>query len=104
MGVIDLAMVSIGLLTVLGLQKVERWTDAPSPSDIRELGTVVALPVTVSCYTTRTGTAVRLAWGARVFWGRKCQGFHPAARNVEHRASSAAPSRQRPIHNHFANG
>ncbi len=56
-------MISLTLLTALGLQKVERWADVPSPSDIPEVGTLVTLPVTVSYYTTRAGTAVRLTWG-----------------------------------------
>jgi hypothetical protein len=56
-------MISISLLTALGMQRVERWADSPAPSDIPEVGTVVTLPVAVSYYTTRAGTAVRLTWG-----------------------------------------
>ncbi len=55
--------IQVSVLTAEGLVKVERWADAPMPSDVPATGTMVTLPFRVIYYHTRSGTGVRLVWG-----------------------------------------
>ncbi len=56
--------ITLGIQTESGLQKAERWSNTPSPSDVPQRGERIALPVVLSYYHGKGGTGCRLTWGA----------------------------------------
>lgn len=57
--------ITLAVQTESGLQRPERWSDTPSPSDVPERGDRVILPVEMTYYHGKGGTGVRLTWGDR---------------------------------------
>ena len=55
--------ITLAVQTEDGLQRPERWSDSPSPSDVPERGKRIVLPVAVSIYQGKGGTGCRLTWG-----------------------------------------
>jgi hypothetical protein len=57
--------ITLALQTEDGLQRPERWSDTPSPSDIPARGDRIVLPIALTYYHGKGGTGVRMAWGDR---------------------------------------
>ena len=55
--------ITLAIQTADGLQRPERWSDTPSPSDVPERGERIVLPVAVRFYQGKGGMGCRLTWG-----------------------------------------
>ena len=55
--------ITLAVQTEAGLQRPERWSDTPSPSDVPQRGQRIVLPVALMFYQGKGGTGCRLTWG-----------------------------------------
>ena len=56
--------ITLAIQTESGLQRAERWSNTPSPSDVPQRGARIALPVLLTYYHGKGGTGCRLTWGS----------------------------------------
>jgi hypothetical protein len=56
--------ITLTILTPDGLFRPERWSDAPSPTDVPRIGEHVKIKVNLVHFRTARGDGVRLTWGS----------------------------------------